>query len=235
MNIALLFAVGGIALVDSLNPSLFLAQFYLLTTTRPVPRILSYIAGVLTVNFIGGVFLFLGVQAMIANFFGTLSPLWLYGIGGVLGIGLIIFGLWMPLAGQIDEPVRQPHSLHPFHTFILGAVVMVNELTTALPYFIAIEQIASSGVSIMSGLALLIMYNLVFALPLFLFLALFLTYGARFAAQTERINAAIALWMPRVIKYGAMLLGVVLFLDAAAFFISGSALFTMHRTHAEYS
>jgi cytochrome c biogenesis protein CcdA len=226
MSAALLLAISGIALLDSLNPSLFVAQFYLLTTLRPVPRILSYIGGVLAVNFIGGLVFLAGAQALIVNFIAGLRPSWLYGGGLALGIALLVFGLWLPLAPPANEEARQPHSLHPFHTFLLGAAVMVNELTTALPYFVAIERIASSGVEMGTAVALLVLYNLVFALPLFGFLGLFMSYGSRFAAQTERISAAIARWTPWVIKVGSLALGGFLALDAAAFFVHGDALFT---------
>jgi cytochrome c biogenesis protein CcdA len=115
---------------------------------------------------------------------------------------------------------------YAFHTFLLGTAVMVNELTSALPYFVAIERIAGSGVAMGTAVALLVLYNLVFALPLFGFLGLFMSYGARFAAQTERISAAIARWAPRVFKYGSLALGTFLVIDAAAFFVRGDALFT---------
>jgi len=226
MSTALLLAIGGIALLDSLNPSLFVAQFYLLTTARPVPRILSYIAGVLAANFIGGLIFLAGAQALVVRFIAGLSPSWLYAGGLALGSALLVFGLWLPLTPPASEQARQPRSLHPVHTFLLGAAVMVNELTTALPYFVAIERIASSGVSSGAAVALLALYNLVFALPLFGFLGLFVSYGARFAAQTERISAAIARWAPRVIKVGSLALGAFLALDATMFFVRGDALFT---------
>jgi cytochrome c biogenesis protein CcdA len=225
MSAALLLTIAGIALLDSLNPSLFLAQFFLLTTPRPVARILSYIAGVLATNLFGGLLFLFGLQALLVNFVTRLSATWLYGAGLALGIALIAFGLWMPLTAQASEPSRQPHSLHPFHTLILGAVVMVNELTTALPYFVAIERITSAGVSTAAAVAMMIFYNLIFALPLFVFLGLFIAYGTRFSAQTARINAAISSWAPRVIKYGSLALGLFLALNATSFFVRGDALF----------
>jgi cytochrome c biogenesis protein CcdA len=224
MSAALLLTTASIALLDSLNPSLFVAQFYLLTTPRPAARIVSYIAGVLTANFLGGLLFLFGVQALLVTFVTRVSPTWLYGAALTLGIALIVFGVWMPLTAQASEPARQPHSLHPLHTFVLGAVVMVNELTTALPYFVAIERITSAGVSTAAALTMMVIYNLIFALPLFVFLALFMAYGARFSTQTARINAAISAWAPRVIKYGSLALGLFLALNAAIFFVRGDAL-----------
>ncbi|HEU4324350.1 MAG TPA: hypothetical protein VFS21_14450 [Roseiflexaceae bacterium] len=73
MSLALLATIGGIALLDSLNPSLFLAQFYLLTTARPVPRILSYIGGVVAANFLGGL-LFLLPDRTSCHYAGSPAP-----------------------------------------------------------------------------------------------------------------------------------------------------------------
>ena len=226
MNAALLATIGGIAVLDSLNPSLFLAQFYLLTTARPVPRIFSYITGVVATNFLGGLVFLAGAQALILGLLARLSPSWLYGGGLALGIALLIVGLWMPRTAHTGGQPRQPRSLHPLHAFILGTAVMINELTTAVPYFVAIERITHAGLTIGMAVVSLAIYNLIFALPLFVFLALFIAYGSRFAAQTERISAAIAIWTPRVIKYGALLAGAFLALNAVTFFVCGSGLIT---------
>jgi len=65
---------------------------------------------------------------------------------------------------------------------------MTSELSTALPYFVAIERLASAGVAGLEAVAVLVLYNLIFALPLFAFLGLFTAYRGRFTAQTKRIT-----------------------------------------------
>jgi hypothetical protein len=86
MTLTLLLTIIGIALFDSLNPSLFLAQLYLLTTQRPVLPVLSYIAGVLLVNLTGGVLVLSGMRALVASLLNTLSNDML--CGGQLVVGL---------------------------------------------------------------------------------------------------------------------------------------------------
>lgn len=210
---ALFASIVGIALVDSLNPSLFIAQFYLLTTPRPVPRILSYIAGLLLVNFLGGVLILTGARAVIGEFFASIDPTVALVGQLMIGAALVGFGLWFQAKPAELGEAKKPRSLQPIHTFVLGMGVMINELTTALPYFVAIERIASAGLPAVQNVLVLVVYNFVFALPLFGFLGLFLAYRERFAVMIERVRAWLAVWTPRVVKWGALGLGLFLVVD----------------------
>lgn len=224
MTAALLLSLLGISIVDSLNPTLFVAQFYLLTTPRPVPRILSYIAGVLVVNFSGGLLILGGLRRFATTILSGISPTVLHSVQFLLGLGLVLFGLWFS-ARPAESEAKQPRSLHPLHTFVLGMVVMLNELTTALPYFIAIERIAQAGLDLFGNLLALLLYNAVFALPLFTFLVLLIFFRQRFAAQIGRVTRAVQVWTPRVVKYGSLALGGFLALNGVTYLTSGAGLF----------
>lgn len=220
-SLSLLPSMLAIALVDSLNPSLFVAQFYLLTTRRPKTRILSYILGLLLVNFLGGILILSGARVVIVEFLNSFTPALFYGAQLVLGVVLIVFGLWMRVSAHREIEAKKPRSLHPVHTFLLGMLVMLNEITTALPYFVAIERIAQAQVDAAQGVGLLIFYNLIFSLPLFGFLLL----RGRFLNQLERLNQRLQYWMPRIIKYGALVFGGVLAINAGAYLLTGNVLF----------
>ncbi|MDX1991154.1 MAG: GAP family protein [bacterium] len=225
MSLSLIVALIGIAVADSLNPSLFVAQFYLLTTPKPTARILSYIAGILTVNYFGGVLLLGGARVLFADFIASLNHTTLYGVQLVVGLLILGFGLWMRAQAAETTEVKKPFSLRPIHTFALGMVVMVNELTTALPYFVAIERIAQADVGVVGGLALLLLYNAVFSLPLFGFLVFALVYRQHFAETLAKINRWMQVWMPRFIKYGSIAFGGVLSANAALMLTTGVGLF----------
>jgi cytochrome c biogenesis protein CcdA len=226
MSMGLIAAIIGIALVDSLNPSLFVAQFYLLTTPRPVPRLLSYIAGILTVNYLGGVLILAGARAVIADVAASISPSLGFGLQLVLGLGLLGFGLWLKPVSTTTE-AKKPFSLHPIHTYVLGVVVMFNEITTALPYFVAIERMAQAGLTPLQALLTLAIYNLIFALPLFGFIALFLWLrrGEQFTQWLERITRWVAYWTPRLAKIFSILIGLVLAANGTWYFVTGNAIF----------
>ncbi|GAB4528273.1 MAG: hypothetical protein OHK0046_46950 [Anaerolineae bacterium] len=218
-------ALIGIALIDSVNPSLFIAQFYLFTTPRPVPRLLVYVLGILTVNFLGGVLVLSGLNVVIGELVMTLSPSGRHALQFGLGAAILAFGLFMRL--QLSEPVKvqKPRSLGLMSAFLLGAVVMINELTTALPYFVALERIADARLSSLQSLLSLLLYNVVFGLPLFGFIGLYVKARERFTAQIDRISRVIQYWAPRLIKYGSILLGAALLLDAGLYFLWDVSLF----------
>lgn len=220
MTLSLLLALTGIAFIDSLNPSLFVAQFYLLNTPRPTARILSYIAGILIVNFGGGLLILGGVRTFIVEIFrnleGNTSNLLQLG----LGIAILAFGLWYKAVPQTPPETKKPRSNHLIHAFALGMVVMVNELTTALPYFAAIEQIAQAKMTPPLNILSLIAYNVIFSLPLFAFLGLFLLYRQHFAVYIERINTWMQKWVPRLVKIFSIGIGAVLSFKAAAYFLN---------------
>lgn len=221
MTFALIVAIVVIAALDSLNPSLFLGQFYLMTTPNPVRRMGAYIAGLLTVNFVGGVLFLAGFTAFLAQLLARLSTDFVYATLLAIGVGLVIFGLWLRVTGERPTgsnliPSATTPGLLP--TFGLGALIMLNELTTALPYVAAIERISAAGLPWASSIVLLLLYNLVFSLPLLLFLVLFIRLRVRFTAQIERISNGVHVWTLRIFKYGALVAGIALIAGAGLYF-----------------
>lgn len=225
MTGSLLLALVGLALFDSVNPSLFIAQFYLITTPRPIPRLLSYIAGVVVANIAGGVLLLSGAQAFLVGLISQMDAATLNWAKLVLGLALLLFGLLFRIMKAQHTTAKQPRSLHPLHTFALGIVVMVNELTTALPYFVAIERIAQAQLDTVSNLLLLVLYNTLFAAPLFGFVILFLAFRERFTARLDQLSQAVSYWTPRLVKYGSILFGGVLMVDATWRILTEAKLF----------
>jgi cytochrome c biogenesis protein CcdA len=225
MTSGLVLSLIGIAIVDSLNPSLFIAQLVLLATARPTARVLTYIAGVLFIMLVGGVMILAGARQFVTDAIASIIPT----TGVIL---LFIVGLIMLFAGwrikwnvpTSTTPGKQPHSLHPIATFGFGMVVMINEITTALPYFVALERIAAARVDLATTAMLLILYNFVFALPLFVFLAAYLYMRERFISQMDALNRWITKWIPRITKIIFIGGGAVLVLHGALFFITGQGL-----------
>ncbi len=224
MTFSLVTSLMGIAAVDAFNPSLFVTQFFLLTTPKPTVRILAYIAGVLVVYYGGGLLVLTGLRTFIIAFLESLSPAFIYGFQGILGVACVIFALHLKMELQFED-ARKPRSLLPIHTFVLGMIVMGNELSTAMPYVVAIEQIAHARLTLTETLFVLGLYNLIFSLPLFAFLALFLRYRARFATWLEPINRWLGRWIPRIVKVATLTFGLILILNALAWFLGGRGLF----------
>lgn len=225
MTSTLIVTIISIAVLDSLNPSLFIGQFLLLTTPQPTPRTISYILGVVLVNFLSGVVILSGLRTVFDLWLDNLHADVIYTVQFVIGAAAVLFGLWLRLSENSTETARPLASLHPLYTFGFGMVVMINEMTTALPYFVALEQLANADVSRAESLVLLILYNGVFSLPLFGFLLLFLRLQGQFATQVIRWRTWINYWTPRVIKVASLAFGAALILNATSYAMSGTALF----------
>jgi cytochrome c biogenesis protein CcdA len=213
MTLSLILTLIGIGIVDSLNPSLFIAQFYLLTTPKPAPRILAYIFGVWVVMVVGGLLILSGFRTIVSQIINGIPPEVGVGLQLVVGVALVIFGLWYRAKPAEEGEAQKPHSYSLWAGFLLGMVVMINEISTALPYFIAIERIADAQLSWQENVFAILWYNMFFSLPLFAFLGGFLLLKDRFMQQINVINAWIRVWTPRILKYGALILGILAIAD----------------------
>jgi cytochrome c biogenesis protein CcdA len=228
MNIPFLIGMGGLAIFDSLNPSLFIAQFFLLTTPSPTKRVIAYIAGIYTVYFLGGLLIIGGARTLILSLVSGFTPTHLYLIQLAVGLLLLGFAIYLfvkPQGAAMNADAKKPRSLHPIHSFVLGSVVIFNELTTALPYFVAIERIVDAQLTALEIVLVLAIYNLIFVVPLFIFLWLFLRSRERFTHQIEGFNRGLNKWLPRILRYGCLILGVIAAADAVVFLTRGAPLF----------
>lgn len=208
MTLALAGSLFGIALVDSLNPSLFIAQFVLFATRKPVPRIVAYLAGVLAANFAGGIVFVAGLRVVLETFVRDLDPRAGFGTLLLVGLGLLIFGLVHKAEPATPETRERKPPLSLWKAFLFGIVVMVQELTTALPLVVAAERITAADMGWGANLLALAFYNLIFALPLFAFLGAFVLARRRFTEQIARITTFINTWGPRVFKWISLVIGI---------------------------
>ncbi|MBW4436562.1 MAG: GAP family protein [Pleurocapsa minor GSE-CHR-MK-17-07R] len=225
MTIAFLLGIAGLAIADSLNPSLFIAQFYLLTTPKPVPRILTYILGIFVAYLLGGLVILLGLREVIGQVAATIPATISVGIQLVLGIVFLAAGLRLSGAPRPPEAAKKPRLLTPWFTFFFGMFVNLNELTTALPYFVALERISVQGLHIASAIIVLVAYNIIFCVPLLIFLWLFIRNRSRFEVVIERFQGWMSRWMPRLLKIICLILGVVLTVNSIPYFLFGRTLF----------
>lgn len=218
MSSELILTLIGIAILDSLNPMLFISQFYLFTTPKPLARILAYIAGIALTNFTGGVLILLGLGAVLADALQTQND-FTYIIQLILGLLLIIFA-WRMNPDAPGAEAKKPRALGAGYGFLLGVVVMGNELTSALPYFVALERIVEADLAAPEVFFSLLAYNLIFILPLIGFLLWFLAYQEKLRPQIERIQARVQRWTALAIKWGALIFGLLLVGDALRYFLA---------------
>ena len=210
-----LMVLVGIALLDSLNPTLFAGMLYILSAGRPRPRAIAFVAGVITMNFLGGLLLAAGLQGFVVTLLQSVSePVWIV-IEIAVGLVLVGFGVVYSTGVDKEAQLRRRPSEGVAGPFVFGGLLMISELTTAAPYFVAIALMYRAGFSHIETVIGLVVYNAVFALPLIGFLVAYMVMRQRFAGFAASLSEWVERWARRIFKYGSLIFGVMLIASAA--------------------
>ncbi len=205
----LIGSIAGIALVDSLNPTAITLQLLLLSTPKPGTRSAAFILGVFVANYAGGLMLVLGVN----RFFGArLRDVASLHDGAQLIIGVLLIAAGIFVCRFVSPKKSRRVPLGVWQSFFMGAAEMALELPTAFPYLAALGLIARESPPLPATLAILLMYNILFVLPL---LILLLTYKLLPGPQTPlmaKLEKLFRRWLPLVLRI--LLLGFGIFLVA---------------------
>lgn len=212
--------VIGSALVDSVNPCAFSVLIFLLISVVSLKnrrRILTvggcYIAAVFCFYLLSGLGLFSLVRisglSLILAYLGA-------GVAIVLGLVSVVdvwrnkddFLLAIPESRQEQINHYIQHATLPA-AFVLGILVGIFELPCTGGIYLAILGLVSTNYTLAEGLPYLILYNLIFVLPLVVILLL-----VAFGLDPERADA----WRIRhrrvlrlIVGVAMILLGVVIF------------------------
>lgn len=174
----------GFGLLDSINPcviGVLLVMLSVLLKTGDKSKVLknglSYTAGVYATYLIGGLTLlsiFSAVRSVVA-----ISQMLYIVIGAFIIIAGLLevkdffwYGRWFSLAipkrfiGYVEEKVNSTH-VSLFAAAFFGSVITLIELPcTGAPYLAILALMSQGGYSLLTGIPLLLLYNLVFVLPL---------------------------------------------------------------------
>ncbi len=102
-----------------------------------------------------------------------------------------------------------------FGPFLFWVLLMLNKVTTAVPYFATIALMSEASLSPLEWRIGLLVYNLVFVVPLLAFVAVHPVYRARSNVLNDRIDGWMHKWGPRVLRFGSIAFGGLLLGDAA--------------------
>lgn len=175
----LTLAVVAIALPDSINPTLIGGQLLVATRAHPRRQTIAFTVGAFVVTFVFGLAVALGLGDLILSVVPKPGPTVKYALVTAAGVALLLGGAVVMLRRRhlaSSEPGSKRSSPHGAAALI-GAGVAGIELLTAFPYFAAIAMIIGSGVSGPEKLTLLIVYCVVYSLPLIVIAAAFAVMG----------------------------------------------------------
>ena len=161
-------AVVAIALADCINPSLIGGELFVATGEHPARQTMAFAAAALVVTFVFGFALAVGLGDLILSLVPkpgrTVKYVLIVVAGSVLVCGGAVVWIRRRTLVSTNESDDQPQRHRP--AALMGAAIAGLELLTAFPYFAAIAMIVGSGVSNFGKLSLLVLYCVVYALPL---------------------------------------------------------------------
>jgi small neutral amino acid transporter SnatA (MarC family) len=215
-----------ILLTDIVNPVLLAAVVFALGSKRPLLNANAVLFGWLTLYFIAGIILALGLES-ISEFLANPRPIDFY-IETVVGMLLV----WLALRCFKKEDPRKKEkelgdadNLKTSSAFWIGASINLFGLPFAIPYFAAIDQILKTDMEWFPAVIALLIYNLLYILPFGLLIVVRYFYK-------EKSDQLFALINEKMEKVGNIILPLLLFLiggallaDAIKYFITGEPLF----------
>lgn len=218
--VALIFALVGLALLDSLNVlnvGVVSAVIFdsRLSRRSPVPGALSYVAGVFTITTTFGVCTVLGLGALTTLLDFHMTPAIRFRGELVLGIVLACVA-YFPLTAQSSAPgwalavMRQ----RPWLLGFLGLAVGTGQAPTAVPYLTGLAMLAAVHPRPPLWPLLIVSYWMVALAPPLLILALSMRRTIRANRIQRRLVRALTRYGPLSVRLLFLVFGVGLVADA---------------------
>lgn len=189
----LAIAVVAIALADCINPSLIGGELFVATGERPRQKTFAFTAAAWIVTFAFGLAFALGLGDLILAIVPKPGRTVKYGLIAAAGAVLVVGGAVVWIRRRSLARTNASSDRHESHrpAALMGAGIAGLELLTAFPYFAAIAMIIGSGVSNAERLLLLLLYCVVYTLPLIMIAGLIAVMGER----AERILGPVGTWL----------------------------------------
>ncbi len=189
----LALAVVAIALPDCINPSLIGGELLVAAGKHPRRQTTEFTLAAWTVTFLFGLAVALGLGDLILSRVPKPSASVKYALMVLAGLALVLGGavVWARRKALVSDEHQRKRSEAHHPAALIGAGIAGVELLTAFPYFAAIALIVGSGVSDAGKLWLLILYCVVYTLPL---IAIAMTIAIA-GDNAERILAPVGDWL----------------------------------------
>lgn len=179
-------------LFDSLNPFTIGFQIILLIALRNKQNVIWYIVGTFFTYFLGGILIFVGVDALLRDFFENIftnPTIWFFVVEFILGLLMLGYCLSVLFKKQSLENNREaPKKENWFILFVIGAAFSVIDVPTALPYIAFIGKMLEMKIELVSALPFFILYNLLYILPLIIIQILYSIYHEKMSEKLLKIK-----------------------------------------------
>jgi cytochrome c biogenesis protein CcdA len=209
--LALILLVVSVGAADALNPSTLAPALFYAIGPHGKRDVAAFTLGVFAVSLAGGLILTFGPGHGLLTRVRKPSPHTVHLIelvaGGVLAAGAVL--LWRHRA-RVAASIADRKQPNGHSAGFVGAAIMAVELPTAIPYFAAIAAIVESGRSDSTQILLLLLYNVVFVVPLIALFGVLALAGERGKQIAARARVQLELWAPRIAPAALGVASVVL-------------------------
>ena len=171
MGTDLLLFLGGLALLDTLSPTIIgVTLFLILTDNKGLnSRLFSYVFTVMILYFSLGLVLMLGLNYILETFSSIFHNKIFSWIIFVIGLFLFVASFFIPTNKKGAIPMPKTHSI--LSIVIIGITTFLIEAGTAFPYFAAIGLLTTNDLPFYQWLPIIAAYNVIMILPaIFIFL-----------------------------------------------------------------
>ena len=209
-------------ITDVLNPVLFAFLVYAAGSRKPVANSAALLAGHTLAYFSAGFFLALGFESLADRLENPRDVD--YVIGLIVGFLLLMVAL-RSRNQSTRKPVEGSAELTPLKALGIGAIVNFVGIPFALPYFAAVDQILKADLDATGAIAVLVGYNLLYALPFAIVPVATAVYREKSGPLLQRVNEAMEKISGYLMPVLLAAVGIALVIDAVQYYISGEGLF----------
>ena len=212
----LVLAIILIAVPDSINPSLILTELVLAGGPHPRRSTAVFTVAAMATTFAGGLALALGLGDVILSLLPKPSAVVRDAVTAGAGAVLITAGLVLWI--RRERAAARVHSERAPNraAAVLGVGIAGVELLSALPYFAAIALIVGSDVSDAQKVILLLLYNVVYALPLIAIAAMTALAESNAQRLLTPVTARLMRYWPSLVASLSVVVGIALVANGGA-------------------
>lgn len=226
----LLAVIAPIALIDStsITPMALVPLATILAGRRPYVVAASFLLGLFVSYLVMALGFLLGLSAVLTKVNAWASYRWNnpepadFAFEILLGLVMLVSGFRIAEKRTSKTGGREIQSgVTPAAAFGFGCVLNIVGFPGALPYFAAADRIVQADLPLSGAVLAVVIYVAIFVLPLAAIVVMRAVLGSRMDGVMQAIRRFFDTWGKRLVIVLLVLLGIVLVLDGAAYFLRG--------------
>lgn len=210
MNMEILLIIIGLAILDTLSPTVIGITFYLLLKEKKklYRLLIVYLMTVAILYFLLGLALLLGISLSLSFLQELFQNHFISWTIFLIGTILFILSFYMPKK-KVTIPSLPSNSTSTSMIF-LGVITFLIEGGTALPYFAAIGLMSTSSLTLPEWISILGIYNIIMVLPYLLLMVFYRLFGPWLQPFLQKLSNRLASSKDSALSWVVCIFGLVL-------------------------